>query len=188
MLQMMCSILDSVWGKVANTPTIGFIDFITDTGAPGGTYNMVGDYSLTPTDFYIQPPENSWFYLSEVQFQISISSTPSRTEYGSINALTNGIMVFQRLNGVERILNPGGHLIKNNTDIVLFGAHTDKVDFGGINDIYIFSIPLGEDKDSSLVLRGRNNDRFGLRLSDDFTGIEDHRLIIRGKHRIVGAI
>jgi hypothetical protein len=171
---------------MTHAPTFAFIDPITDTGDATGIFNMIGDYATTPTDFYIQPPENSFYYLTEFQLQISISSTPSRTEYGSITALTNGIWVFQRINGAEIILNPASHAIKNNTDIILFGARTDKADFGGINDIYIFTIPIGIDKESGLTLRGPNSDRFGLKLSDDFDGIVDHRLLVRGIRRIVG--
>jgi hypothetical protein len=187
MINAIFSILDNVWGRVTNSPTFAFIDPITDTGDATGVFNMVGDYATTPTDFYIQPPTNSFYYLTEFQFQISISSTPSRTNYGSISALTNGISVFQRISGVEYILNPAGHKIKNNTDIILFGARTDKADFGGVNDIYIFTIPIGLDKESGLILRGTNEDRFGLKLSDDFDGIVDHRFLVRGIKRIVGA-
>jgi hypothetical protein len=186
MQSIFSGILEKYWGRITNQPPIGFIDPITDTGIPTGNFNMTGDYSGATKDFWIQPPTNSEFYLKRVQFQISISSTPSRTNYGSITALTNGIVAFQQVSGSEFILNPGALPIRNNTDLILFGAGIDKMDFGGVKDIYLFNIDIGDDQSEGLRLNGVNNDKFGLRLHDNFTGIDDHRMIIYGISRIVG--
>jgi hypothetical protein len=183
------SILDNVWGKITYQPTFGFVRPITDTGSngPGATFNMNGDYSAAPTDFWIQPPSNEAYYLTRFQFQISISSTPSRLEYGSIPALTNGILVFEEFNGNRHTINPGELPIKDNTDIILLSGSPRKSDFGGVNDIYVFDFELGETQFEGLQLNGSTNDKFGLTLNDDLTGIVDHRLVIKGIFKKVGA-
>jgi hypothetical protein len=79
------------------TECLGFplIQFLSTNGDGTGTINAVGDYTATPTPFYIQPSATAVYVITELLLQLSdVGAAFALDEYGNLNApLINGVLI-----------------------------------------------------------------------------------------------
>jgi len=128
--------------------------------------SMDVDGSVTPQNFYRTPPSGKKWFIAEVRITIEGSSI-NHTKFGSIAALTNGILFKVTEGGVERDFYE--HAIKTNgtfrhvaTDVKIDSSTTDMLsvtlDFRGMG--------------TTLLLKNSTSDNFKIVVQDDLTGID----------------
>ena len=90
---------------------------LTDDGTGiTGIRNMNGDYSVTPKDFWIQPPAGAFWVLQEIGTVIDGVANGQLADYGDIaGGLTNGIKFFLEVDGFEIDIT-GSSNFKNKVD------------------------------------------------------------------------
>ena len=164
---------------VAVPPAANRVRRLTDDGTGvTGASKIIGDYSVTPKDFWIQPPAGAIWIIQEVGSVIEGVSNGSLNDYGDISGgLTNGIRFFLEDEGTETDIT-GSSNFKMNSDLLSNGARVESLEYGGtkrVDSIYFPQIP-----DTEIVrLDGDRNMKFIVRLNDDFTDLVVHGYYIR---------
>ena len=142
-----------------------------DTNGDGtGDKSAIGDYSSTPGIYYIQPGPNEIFRISRMMVLLSGKATSMKTDtYGSVPALTNGVVVrVQNDSGTIIELTDGVPLKTNGCwgrvafDSVLYDSTSD-------SDSYLRVRWTFEKGGYPIRLDGSKNERLEVYLSDDMT-------------------
>lgn len=154
------------------------VRYLTDDGTGiTGDRNILGDYSIVSKDFWIQPPSDELWIVREVGGVVDGIATSQPGSYGSINGgLTNGLRFFIELNGFE-LDATGSSNYKTNEDLVSNGTRFVALK----NELDRFYLPtiVGTD---TLVLNGETNDKFIVRVNDDFTMLTTHNLYVHAEN------
>lgn len=162
-----------------------------DTNGDGtGTFNAVGDYSLTAERFYIQPALNQIYELSRMMIMIQDTGSFDADLYGNNIGLTNGINLEVKQGGPE-----GGVLIPmtpvpimNNSQ---WGANCFDVDvkaWGDGDEVLVARWSFSKDVITTnissniggITLNGALRQCLVITLNDDFSSLNDHTFAIRG--------
>lgn len=141
-------------------------------------YNAIGDYSVTPVEFFVQPPVNFDYFISEIILEVADNAQLAQNRYGGIPALPIGIEFFVERNGERNTLTEP-NFIKTNGELLSRSNGFDIVQFDGGIDAIIYRLDL------SLIanptwLNGDTNDKFGVTLNDDFTALPFHQFSVLG--------
>ncbi len=156
-----------------------FYQFLTTTGNGSGTIDHVGNYSVTPSEVFIQPNSDETLLITSLILTIADDSTFDPTKYGAVNALTNGYDLVTRINGVTTgILR--GNKIKTGFDIMGSGAAFHFVEMLKDRPLLQARFLLSSDLNSPIQLIGINSDRISVTLNDNFTGMIMNRFIVTG--------
>jgi hypothetical protein len=144
----------------------------------GGSANMNVNGSVTPVSFQYTPPAATLFTVNEIILNATGTGTIAQplTEFWSFPALTNGISIEFRINGVT-VSQP--NLIKNNFNLIEFiGAEFLGKTIGSKNMVRggFHFVP-------SFTLNGDLGDYFRMTINDDLTNgghIEALTVSLRG--------
>jgi len=115
----MPSSLSAIQSKLWKARPIPFQAFLTSDGTPTGDSNAIGDYSVTPQDFYFDVANNPGAFTVITSIEAFLSALPippSIADYGEVaGGLTNGFRVWyeRTLTGRVNITD----LIKTNQDL-----------------------------------------------------------------------
>lgn len=157
--------------------------FMSSNGDGSGVVNLVGDYSETPTEFFIKPPAGEGIILARILIFIGDTGNFSASGYGNGGGLTNGIELKVVANS-EDVLSDltAGLSIKSNAEWSRYCYDVSLIDFGsGENFLSIrwtfekSGIPVRLDADNKLVVT----------LNDDFSGLNQHHMLCQG-YRVEG--
>jgi hypothetical protein len=143
-----------------------------------GTVDATGDYSAAEVEFYIQPSYDQSYVIKQVILHIGDEKIDNMAAYGDMPALTNGIYAF--------VADP----IKDLWRFPVIGQVVDNHDFSTFVHLHTLE-PLKptvlyvvfdfvEKTGSPVTLSGQREQRFGLRLNDDFTGLTEHVFFVYG--------
>jgi len=172
--------LDDTWGWLTNRPGRSLSFFLTEDGTPTGNYNMTGDYSVTPKDFFIQPAVGLVYQLLGLKVFMTLKPIPSKNYYGEIvGGLTNGVSLIYQRGAYEKELLPLGPA-KNNADWVIANATRINPMLDGAAELNVFEFDFRQLFSLSQPLFGEQNDRFIARLNDDFTMQTTHMIMVNG--------
>lgn len=167
------------FGNPAGVP---YTKTLSTNGDGTGTYNIVGDYSGAPTDFYYQAPVGVKYYLNAVTVTITDTSKFNVDGFGGLAALTNGIeMIYSDL-GVEHVL-LGGRQIKTNGEWPVVTPYVKLIPFANLSgaDLLSVTFKLKELYEIPLILSGDHDRKFIVRVNDDFTGLVTHQYVLHGR-------
>lgn len=161
---------------------VGFpiIRFLDTNGNGTGTKKAVGDYSGAPVNFYIQPPVNTVYILTEFYIQLSDGGTFGQSVYGSLAAaLTNGLLIRAYRGSTVTLDLTDGLPVKTNDNFLHLSTDTRIINYsGGVN-----SLTCSFDYRSfgtSFPLNGNQGDKLVITCNDDFTLLVDQAFIARG--------
>lgn len=155
-----------------------FRRYLDTNGDSTGTKSAVGDYSASPAEFFIQPIVNEVMALSLLLPSIMDSGKFSSSGYGAMTMLPNGISV-QKTDSVGAVLEDltdqvpircNGHWLAN------AGNAVRDQDPAAADNWMTVSWSLGD----RLPLVLRHEERFVIKLNDDFTGLEAHWFKVEG--------
>jgi hypothetical protein len=156
------------------------IRFLDTNGNGTGTKEVLGNYAVTATNFYIQPPAGSIYILTQFYIQLSDAGAFGQSVYGSLaTALTNGLLIRAYRGTVVALDLTDGIPVKYNDQFYHLSSDTQVISWsGGLNtltssfDYRTFNTPL--------VLDGNYNDKLQVTLNDDFTLLVDQTFMVRG--------
>lgn len=163
----------------------------SDNGLPSGNFNMVGDYSTTNKEFYVEALPGERLSVRRAIIHLFVSATTITAEtYGNVPLLTNGILLFQEYKGI--ILNAldglpikkqedWGRLCYDSRPVGPYGAAGNQFKFWQAR----FSFDRFVDPTYGIILE--EGERLGVRLRDDFTAaganpLLEHYIYFQGKH------
>lgn len=166
--------------------------FITDTGGIDGTGNMAAvNGSVTPALYYIQPPVGLILVVNKMLFSMKTDSPDKAAAdgFGGAAALTNGIQLIYKIDGVEYDstqgrLNPANEVVRIKTnldwrryDINSLITQTGVADADFVNSELDF-IKMG----MSAILDGNKGDYIGVRINDNLSvqDIAEFHCLIEG--------
>ncbi len=168
------------YSKVSGTEVSSFLRQATLDGSLSGNADSNVNGSITPVEFWIQPDTNEIFEIAQISLTLSDSGNPSLEDYGSIiGPLSNGVQMFVELNGVKFNF---GTSFKNNKELITLGASEYfKETFSSSveTSTHIFNAKEFA-KRLGVRLNGKTQDKFGIRVQDDLTGLTSHVFSVGG--------
>jgi hypothetical protein len=167
--------------SVYTPPARPLIRFLDTVGNGTGTKNAIGNYSVTPGVFFIQPAAGVKYVLTQFTFHYSDSGGFSGAVYGSAAAaLTNGILLQATVNSVTYDL-LDGLPIKDNDGVLHAFSHSELTQYAGAGASMTatFSSELFE---TALILDGATNDKLFVTCRDDLTFLTDQYFTVRGRY------
>jgi len=184
----MTSALNEIWGKLTNSRGQGFVKPLDINGDGTGAFKIIGDYSSAVEEFYIQPPSNEDYFIIRIVLQLDSEADIDRAKYGTLAALTNGVKLYHEIDSVKTLLNFGGTAMKDNQALINFSSDMASVELSGANPkTNLFDLSNVGDRDENAIwLKGSTNDKLIFEVNDDFSGLIDHEIIVKGFKRIVG--
>lgn len=153
--------------------------FMTASGDGQGAYNLNGNYSASPTDFYYQA--TSTYYVQTLLISISDSTKFLQNDYGGMASgiVTNGVKLFIKPNGLTEIPLLSSVAFKYNYEWLQVTPHTILTQFDGLPQTLSINFDIVADYGMPITMN--IGDRFIIRLNDDFTGLIDHTFGLRGR-------
>jgi len=152
--------------------------FLTASGDGKGTYNLNGDYSAAPTDFYYQATTN--YYIQTLLMSISDNANFNQTDYGAISGgLTNGIKFFIKPNGLSEIPLLSGVAFKQNYEWLSVTPDSKLTSFAGLAQT--LTVDFNVTTEYGMPIKLGAGDRFIARLNDNFSTLVAHTIGLRGR-------
>ena len=150
--------------------------YLDTNGDKTGTNNAVGDYSSTPEEFFIQPPQYAVWAIERII--VSIHGACGRSGYGSENPLANGISMKTTDSEGEMILNlTNGVPIK---DEMMWGALCFDVSHKNTGEDLTWVFARWTFGKSGLPIVLKDQQRLVVTLSDDMRHLTEHRFQAQG--------
>lgn len=153
--------------------------FITSDGTSTGNRNMNGDYSAAATDFYFTATAD--FDIYSVLVAITDNANFNYADYGGITSgvITNGVKFFVHpvAAGIDVPL-LAGLALTHNYDWLSVSADVLLTTFAGTSQT--LSIEVDVTRKYGRPLSIATGDKFIVRLHDNFTGLVNHTVHLRG--------
>ena len=152
--------------------------YLDTNGDGSGTKQATGDYSTTPTSFYIKPANGDIYLIERAIVHIRDSAGYRADRYGDMpQALTNGIEVKMFRNGNVSDDLTDGIPVKVNADWGRLCYDVSPVAFGAGNDFLQARWTFAK---SGQPLKLGSNQSLHFMLNDDFTRLIEHTFMIQG--------
>jgi len=148
---------------------------LADTAGDGtGDQDAIGDYSITPDEFYVQPATGEVLWVEHVLIAITDGAAMSGSLYGSDLVLTNGIEI--------QVINGNGDVREDITDGLPIIANPDLTRLGTVDELAFGSgdqgLQCAISFDQPIIVR--SSERFTFLLSDDFSDLVHQYFTIMG--------
>ena len=176
------SSLKAAYYNIARTQPSILLRNLTDDGLPEGNSNSNVNGSVTPVEFYVQPPANLQFEITGITIGVSDVGTPAITDYGNVlGPLTNGIQFFVD-RGVTRAL--FGNPIHTNRELIELAPMTQRIKFAAGAEIAVYTFNAFAYSKEGIVLRGASSDKFGFIVQDNISTLVSHVMAAKGSIRL----
>lgn len=147
--------------------------------------NAIGNYSGTPSVFFIQPPAGVIYEVHRVIIRVGDGNGYTAQEFGNLGvALTNGVNVYimdaDQTNYTYDFLD--GVPIKDNEDFLRL---TPDYKFQSLGDEFIV-FDWNFVADCGLPLTITENDSLGFLLNDNLSSLTEFRMVAKGLQRTEG--
>jgi hypothetical protein len=174
----MTDFLNNRGNYIVRSPYVHYLD---TNGDGTGNYHAVGDYSITPTNFFFAPTAGETVEVTKLMVHISDKGLFDVDGYGAIAAgLTVGVAITVERLGVTVLELTNGAPIKNNADLSHLNTDYRLTNFSSNYGSSIVSLDAAAFQ-TSLLMHGDLGDKLIVTLNDDFTGLDDHHFIMYGK-------
>ena len=149
----------------------------------GGAISAVGDYSLSQTDFILEPEGDDVLWVHRVLIFLEDTGSFDSEKYGNGITLTNGISIKVYRGETETMDLMDANPVKTNSHWKRLCYDFSILDEGTGNKTAgaRFTIEKGG---VSIGLDGSKSDQIRVELNDDFTGLVDHTFIFQGYKRV----
>lgn len=157
---------------------------LLDTNGDGTeTKDAIGNYSAIATPFFIQPPIGQIFFINSFFIHLSDNGTFGQAVYGSmVGALTNGLAITIKTNGIVTTDILDGITIKTNDEFLHLSFSIDLISWAGALNSMVAgfnSLNFG----TTMVLDGSKLQRLEVMCNDDFTALIDQHFIVNGYYQ-----
>ncbi len=172
--------MDDFWGSLTRRAGRPLIAMLTEDGEPGSLCDIIADYSAAPKDFWVGAPQGVVYEVVGVTLCLTVENARDKNYYGEVNGgLTNGVQFVFKRGTEETILNPHGS-VKSNRDLVVAGWRSYNTEFNGNQDLFTFDFRFRDRFGVPLFLYGDAEDKFIVRVQDNFTSQDTHCFSISG--------
>jgi hypothetical protein len=178
----------NVYTPVSNRANTSPIFRYLDTAGDGsGTKEVLGDYSVTPDDIYIEPPDTWNYYISRMIVTVVDGTLNNADLYGGLGgALSNGISVLKTSGATTLSDYTDGLPVKTNGNwATLCHDVTVHTGFANGNDYQTIRWTLAR-SGGIVMLRSAFSERLVVRVNDDFSGLVSHLFMVQGYQRREG--
>jgi hypothetical protein len=152
---------------VVPKPLVRYLD---TNGNGSGLNNAIGDYSVTPDIFYIQPASTEIFRITRMLVLIRSKATSFLTDrYGSVPELSNGLIVRTQNDGGTIVDLTDGLAITTNGCWGRLAFDAEIYDSSAGADTFLRVRWTFEKMGYPIRLDGSQNERLEVVLNDDFT-------------------
>jgi hypothetical protein len=165
-------------------PLVRYLDTV---GNGSGVKNAIGDYSLTPEIFFIQPSSTEIFKITRMLVLIRGKATSFLTDrYGSVPELTNGVTIRTQNDSGTIVDLTDGIPVDTNGSWGTLAYDSEIYDSAAGADTFLRVRWTFEKMGYPLRLDGSNNERLEVTLNDDFTNasgsnaLEEHFFMVQG--------
>ena len=153
-----------------------------DTEGTGtGSHDANVDGSITPQTFRISPPSSGFFAISQLVCFIEDAGNFTTLRYGALPELTTGLTIgfFDTDTGALVTDYTAAHKIKTNADWAMFAWETALNTWGGGDSHFVARWNITH-TGTRIILPQGGDVSFGVRVSDDLTGLTAHEFIVEG--------
>ena len=156
-----------------------FAQLMSTNGNGGGQTNMIGDYSESPTVFYVKPQNGPMVYEIK-RIIVTLRDEAIEIEnYGSGVSLSNGIILRHTRAGEVICDYTAGQAVKMVADYSRFACHAARNPAGETQDQFIARLNF-ECFGMPLRLFGGRDDRLELVCRDSLVHLEEHIAQVEG--------
>ena len=157
---------------------------MSSDGTPSGMINLNVNGSVTPVDFWVEPPiPKSVLKIEALTVTINDTGNPSSTGYGNLATLTNGMQLFFEINGFKI---PVETPIKRNVDLVGRSQIFEVIQFATVRTV-VFRDLLSQYSTSGFQIDARRSEKFGVTVRDDLSTLSNHNFIVKGEYYLSDA-
>jgi hypothetical protein len=162
---------------IVRFPLIRFLD---TNGDGTGTKNAIGNYSGAATPFYIAPPADQVYSVTELLIQLSDNGAFGQSVWGSMaSALTNGLLIRAKRNTTVVLDILDGIPIKTNDQLSHLTSRVTLLTWSGSTNTLQASFTTAE-FGTPLYLNGALDESLEIVCNDDFSGLIDQTFVVHG--------
>ena len=152
--------------------------YATLDGADTNIKSATGDYSTTPVDYKIIPPEGSVYVIFRALIAIQDTNMDAQ-QYGAMAALTNDVTMSIQSGGEVELDLMDDVPVKSNSAWGRLCYDALLTDFGTGNNFFNVRWTF-EKAGTPLYIDGDLGEEFCITLADDFTGLINHYFQLQG--------
>lgn len=142
---------------------------------PGNSDDLRQNGSVTPVNCTWSPGVGTTWYIEDLRFLIIDSGTTSSTNFGALAALTNGVEIQIRSQGITTTLTT----LKTNIEIAMFFKEspliTPTAGFFETSDAYVGQITF----DKPIIVQNSKADFVRLIVKDNLTALDQLKLFVK---------
>ena len=152
---------------------------MSSDGTPAGSFSLAVDGSVTPAEFWIQPPPTLKIAVRATNVLIGDNGASDIDEYGNVPALANGTVFWGEFDGVKEdlALNPfmtNGDWLTNGLDVFAVNLGGG----GGGDRVITIREPFSA-YSRGFILDGSKGEKFGIRIRDDLSSLVFHECEVK---------
>ena len=161
------------------SPDRAYYRFLDTNGDGTGTQNAVGDYSITPEEFYFQPDTDA--HIWRMIIHIEDTSGFQAQDYGNITGgLTNGYCLEVKDDNDNVLLDLcDGLKIQTNAEIGRYCYDVDVKTWGAGNEVGQARWTFAK---AGYPLVINNGFKLSVTFNDDLSGLIEHYFMLQGYH------
>lgn len=165
-------------GQAANLLIKSFLD---ENGDGSGNSNAIGDYSVTPQEFYYQCPANHQAAIHRLIISAEDTSGMGADDYGKITGgLTVGYFLLAKdAQGATLLDLTNGLPIKTNGGLTWYCYDVDIHTWGNGNEYLAARWTFAQ---SGIPLYLGPGERLSVTFNDDLSGLINHRFKVQGHY------
>ncbi len=164
-----------------------FFSFASVSGSTAvSAANMAQDFSAVPQEFIVlPPPDEQWNITNCMIFMSNTTGLARGNTYGTIPQLPNGIAVEKRKSGAPAPLQSISHFqsIRNNDDWIMHAHNWVEIPLSGSGTTISCQWEFGK-AGRAIFLDGAKEEYITFIVSDDLSGMSDHRIKVEGFRRV----
>ena len=161
-------------------PSLFLLQLFTDNGSPTGSPDMTINGTTTPTEFYVQPPENQIFHIDYLSLSvINASGGLVPTGYMDLAALPSGIRIYAKRDA---------SIIADFTGVNNINITGDWEEFVGLiivadklNDPSQVIGNVSYSQDGGVWLQGNKQDKLVVLIQDNLSTLLFHEISVAGR-------
>ena len=162
----------------SRTPAKVLYRYLDVNGNGTGSIEATGDYSSAATDFYIQPPANTTYFINRMLVAVRDTGAFDAADYANGVALTNGISVSVTDSSDTEIVDlTDGQPIKTNAGWGALCYDVDVKTWGTGDEVLLVRWTFAA---AGFAIQLNNRYKFKVVCNDNMTGLNSHTFHVQG--------
>jgi len=161
--------------------TDGIFKVLDTVGDGSGTYDAIGDYSVTPQSFKITDT-TGWGVITRMMIMLEDSGSFDSGLYGNGLALTNGVRIYLKNSSDEVLQEYTSFPIKTNGEWAGHCYDLNYFNWGSGNEVATIRWTFSN-SGQPIEVHFNEGEYLEVYLNDDFSGLVKHRFTVQGHYK-----